>query len=72
MSTLTYKLKPKYPCFLSPPNIKQTFNLHHVDYLILTKLYHIFGYSPYTTSYPNLNIKQRLALLKNLHIITSY
>jgi hypothetical protein len=22
--------------YLSPPNVKQTFNLHHVDYLILT------------------------------------
>jgi hypothetical protein len=50
--------------YLSPPNIKQTFNLHHVDYLILTKLYPTFGYSPYTTSYLNLDIKQRLSPAK--------
>jgi hypothetical protein len=50
--------------YLSPPNIKQTFNLHHVDYLILTKCYPTFGYSPYTTSYPNLDIKQRLSPAK--------
>jgi hypothetical protein len=49
---------------LSPPNIKQTFNLHHVDYLILTKFYPTFGYSPYTTSYRNLDIKQRLSPAK--------
>jgi hypothetical protein len=48
----------------SPPNIKQTFNLHHVDYPILTKCYPTFGYSPYTTSYPNLDIKQRLSPAK--------
>jgi hypothetical protein len=47
----------------SPPNIKQTFNLHHVDYLIY-KFYPTFGYSPYTTSYPNLDIKQRLVPAK--------
>ena len=46
--------------YLSPPNIKQTSNLHHVDYLILTKFYPIFRYSPYTISYPNLDIKGRL------------
>jgi hypothetical protein len=45
--------------YLSPPNVKQTFNLHHVDYLILTKFYLTFGHSPYTISYPNLDIKQR-------------
>jgi hypothetical protein len=50
--------------YLSRPNIKQTFNLHHVDYLILTKFYPTFGYSPYTTSYPNLDIKQRLSPAK--------
>jgi hypothetical protein len=50
--------------YLSPPNIKQTFNLHHVDYLILTKFYPTFGYSPYTTSYPILDIKQRLSPAK--------
>jgi hypothetical protein len=43
--------------YLSPPNIKQTFNLHNVDYLLLTKFYSTFGWSPYTTSYPNLDIK---------------
>jgi hypothetical protein len=47
--------------YLFPPNIKQTFNLHHVDYLILTKFSPTSGYSPYTTSYPNLDIKQRLS-----------
>jgi hypothetical protein len=50
--------------YLSPPNIKQTFNLHHIDYLILTKFYPTFGYSPYTTSYPNLDIKQKLSPAK--------
>jgi hypothetical protein len=50
--------------YLSPPNGKQTFKLHHVDYLILTKFYPIFGYSPYTTGYPNLDIKQRLSPAK--------
>jgi uncharacterized coiled-coil protein SlyX len=50
--------------YLSPPNNKQTFNLHHVDYLILTKCYPTFGYLPYTTSYPNLDIKQRLSPAK--------
>jgi hypothetical protein len=50
--------------YLSPPNIKQTFNLHHADYLILTKCYPTFGNSPYTTSYPNLDIKQRLSRAK--------
>jgi hypothetical protein len=50
--------------YLSPPNIKQTFNLHHIDYLILIKFYPTFGYSPYTTSYPNLDIKQRLIHVK--------
>jgi hypothetical protein len=49
--------------YLFPLNIKQTFNLHHVDYLIY-KLYPTFGYSPYTTSYPNLDIKQRLSPTK--------
>jgi hypothetical protein len=49
--------------YLSPPNIKQDFDLHHVVYLthiylILTKFYPTFGYSPYMTSYPNLDIKQ--------------
>jgi hypothetical protein len=48
----------------SPPNIKQTFDLHHVIYLILTKFYPTFGYSPYTTSYPNLDIEQRLSPAK--------
>jgi hypothetical protein len=48
-------------CLFSP-NIKQTFNLHHVD--ILTKFYPTFGYSPYTTSYPKLGIKQRLSPAK--------
>jgi hypothetical protein len=50
--------------YLSPPNIKQTLNLHHVDYLILPNFYPTFGYSPYTTSYPNLDIKQRLSPAK--------
>jgi hypothetical protein len=50
--------------YLSPPNVKQVFDLHHVDYLILTKCYPTFGYSPYTTSYPNLDIKQRLSPAK--------
>jgi hypothetical protein len=50
--------------YLSPPNVKQTFNLHHVDYLILAKFYPTFGYTPYTTSYPNLDIKQRLSTSK--------
>jgi hypothetical protein len=50
--------------YLSSPNIKQTFNLYHVDYLILTKFYPTFGYSPYTTGYPNLDIKQRLSPAK--------
>jgi hypothetical protein len=50
--------------YLSPPNIKQTFNLHHVDYLILIRFYLTFGYSPYTTSYPNLDINQRLSPAK--------
>jgi hypothetical protein len=50
--------------YLSPPNVKQTFNLPHVDYLILTKFYPTFGHSPYTTSYPNLDIKQRLSPTK--------
>jgi hypothetical protein len=49
---------------LFPPNINQTFNLHHVDYLILTKFYPTFGYSPYTTGYPKLGIKQRLSPAK--------
>jgi hypothetical protein len=54
---------------LSPPNIKQDFDLHHVVYpthiyLILIKFYPTFGYSPYTTSYPNLDIKQRLSPAK--------
>jgi hypothetical protein len=46
--------------YLSPPDTKQTYNLHHVDYLILKKCYLTFGNSPYTTSYTNLDIKQRL------------
>jgi hypothetical protein len=54
--------------YLSPPNNKQTFKLHHVDYLILTKFYPTFGYSPYTTSYPNLDIKQRLSPTKESSI----
>jgi hypothetical protein len=33
-------------------------------YLILTKFYPTFGYSPYTTSYTNLDIKQRLSPAK--------
>ena len=48
--------------YLSPPNIKQTFDLHHVVYLthiylIVTKFYPTFGYL-------NLNIKQRLSPTK--------
>jgi hypothetical protein len=50
--------------YLSRPNIKQTFNLNHVYYLIWTKFYPTFGYSLYTTSYPNLDIKQRLSYAK--------
>jgi hypothetical protein len=50
--------------YLSLPYIKRTFNLHHVDYPILIKFYPTFGYSPYTTSYPNLDIKQRLSPAK--------
>jgi hypothetical protein len=50
--------------YLSSPNIKQTFDLHRVIYLILTKFYPTLGYSPYTTSYPNLDIKQRLGPAK--------
>ena len=30
----------------------------------MTKFYPTFGYSPYTTSYPNLDIKQRLSPAK--------
>jgi hypothetical protein len=48
----------------SPPNIKQTFDLHHVIYIILTRFYPTFGYSPYTTSCPNLDIKPRLSPAK--------
>jgi hypothetical protein len=49
---------------LSPPNVQQVFDIHHVDYLILTKFYPTFGYSPYTTSYPKLGIKERLSSAK--------
>jgi hypothetical protein len=50
--------------YLSLPYIKRTFDLQHEDYLILTKCYTTFGYSPYTASYPNPDIKQRLSPVK--------
>jgi hypothetical protein len=61
-----------------PPDIKPDFDLHHVVYLthiylIVSKIYPTFGYSPSTTSYPNSDIKQRLSTAKkNLQIVTSY
>jgi hypothetical protein len=56
---------------LSPPNIKWDFDLHHEVYLthiylILIRFYLTFGYSPYTTSYPNLDINQRLSPTKKI------
>jgi hypothetical protein len=50
--------------YLSPANVKQVFDLHHIVCLILTKFYFNLGHSPYTTSNPNLNIKQRLSRAK--------
>jgi hypothetical protein len=61
-----------------PPDIKPDFDLHHVVYLthiylIVTKFYPTFGYSPSTTNYPNPDIKQRLSTAKkNLRIVTSH
>jgi hypothetical protein len=57
--------------YLSPPDIEPDFDLHHVVYLthiylIVTKFYPTFGYSPYTTSYPNPDIKQRLSPAKKI------
>jgi hypothetical protein len=49
--------------YLFPPNIKQTFNLHHVDYLNY-RFDRTFGYSHYMTSYPNLDIKRKLSPAK--------
>jgi hypothetical protein len=37
---------------------------NHIVYLILTKFYPTFGYSPYMISYPNLDIKERLNPVK--------
>jgi hypothetical protein len=50
--------------YLSPPNVKQVFDLHHIVCLILTKFYFNLGHSPYTTSNPKLDIKQRLSPAK--------